>query len=389
MLRGAKQQRRKRARAEDSDAEEDVADTAPEQEGSGLQPLASDEMEAALQDFGVAEQKGYWLQLTVLEKIASHRRAGVLRSEMAKAVNMDAKSFHYIATALEARGLIGSVQEMIQGAPAGPKLTLTSRLFLRRFLPRVVVQIEADVEAQQVVEALAACPDQTAVESDMKARLGYWEKDGRAKDPEISRRKHRKWRYTRERLIRSGQLEQFKGTVDVPSRSGEGTEKRTINFIRLLATQTPESKALALMPEDEAEGLEEPEIVAELGLNGQIMRRILQAGEEGVTRVSVAQSLGLTSKRANRSLAAFAAKYHIRENFAQRGKAQIKMWKAPAALLAAHESTHSPPVPPGGWVAAVRRAVAPLEAEMTAADIPHPSDQPSSSQGAGENASLN
>ncbi len=76
----------------------------------------------------------------------------------------------------------------------------------------------------------------------MQARLGYWEKDGRAKDPEISRRKHRKWRYTRERLIRSGQLEQFKGTVDVPSRSGEGTEKRTINFIRLLATQTPESK---------------------------------------------------------------------------------------------------------------------------------------------------
>ena len=38
------------------------------------------------------------MQLTVLEKIASHRRAGVLRSEMAKAVNMDAKSFHYIAT---------------------------------------------------------------------------------------------------------------------------------------------------------------------------------------------------------------------------------------------------------------------------------------------------
>ncbi len=70
--------------------------------------------------------------------------------------------------ALEARGLIGSVQEMIQGAPTGPKLTMTSRLFLRRFLPRVVVQIEADVEAQQVVEALAACPDQTAVESDMK-----------------------------------------------------------------------------------------------------------------------------------------------------------------------------------------------------------------------------
>ena len=37
-------------------------------------------------------------------------------------------------------------------------------------------------------------------------------------------------------------------------------------------------QALALVAEDEAEGLEEPEIVAELGLNGQILRRILQAG---------------------------------------------------------------------------------------------------------------
>ena len=210
------------------------------------------------------------MQVTALEKIASHRKAGVLRSDMAKAVDMDPKSFHYIATvrvtrkhqsspdnmgrsipchkigddsldcislqtgslrhiragcsntkhhrnlysgslttvisrcspaalyclqalrqeglqerrrgpptaptnfhlpcvqALEARGLIGSVQEMVQGPMAGPKLTMTSRLFLRRFLPRVVVQIEADVEAQQVLEALAACPNQTAVESDMK-----------------------------------------------------------------------------------------------------------------------------------------------------------------------------------------------------------------------------
>ncbi len=81
-----------------------------------------------------------------------------------------------------------------------------------------------------------------------QARLGYWEKDGRAKDPEISRRKHRKWRYTRERLIRSGQLEQFKGTVDVPSRSGEGTEKRTINFIRLLRVQRPDSKVRSAFP---------------------------------------------------------------------------------------------------------------------------------------------
>ena len=83
----------------------------------------------------------------------------------------------------------------------------------------------------------------------VQARLGYWEKDGSAKDPEASRRKHRKWRYTRERLIRSGQLEQFKGTVDVPGRNGEGTEKRTISFIRLLAHRTQQSKVGLMLRE--------------------------------------------------------------------------------------------------------------------------------------------
>lgn len=48
-------------------------------------------------------------------------------------------------------------------------------------------------------------------------------------------------------------------------------------------------------------------------------------GEEGVTRSSVGHSLGLTAKKANRNLSAFAAKFGIREAFAQQGKAQIKV----------------------------------------------------------------
>ena len=48
------------------------------------------------------------------------------------------------------------------------------------------------------------------------------------------------------------------------------------------------------------------------------------------------------------------------------------MWKAPLALLAEHETTHPPPTPPGGWVAAVVRAVPPLEADMTAKGITAP-----------------
>ena len=44
-----------------------------------------------------------------------------------------------------------------------------------------------------------------------------------------------------------------------------------------------------------------------------------------MTRSSVGHSLGLTAKKANRNLSAFAAKYGIREAFAQQGKAQIKV----------------------------------------------------------------
>lgn len=54
----------------------------------------------------------------------------------------------------------------------------------------------------------------------------------------------------------------------------------------------------------------------------------------------------------------------------------MQMWKAPMALLTQHESSHPPPTPPGGWVAAVNAAAAPLEAVMTGEDILGPSDEP-------------
>jgi hypothetical protein len=38
------------------------------------------------------------VQLTTLERIASHRRGGVLRSELSKQLNTDAKNFHYVVT---------------------------------------------------------------------------------------------------------------------------------------------------------------------------------------------------------------------------------------------------------------------------------------------------
>ena len=38
------------------------------------------------------------MQIHALEWIARYRREGVLRSELSKALGMDAKAFHYVAT---------------------------------------------------------------------------------------------------------------------------------------------------------------------------------------------------------------------------------------------------------------------------------------------------
>ena len=38
------------------------------------------------------------MQVNALEKIATYRREGVLRSELSKTLGMDAKAFHYVAT---------------------------------------------------------------------------------------------------------------------------------------------------------------------------------------------------------------------------------------------------------------------------------------------------
>ena len=38
------------------------------------------------------------VQVHALERIATYRREGVLRSELSKTLGMDAKAFHYVAT---------------------------------------------------------------------------------------------------------------------------------------------------------------------------------------------------------------------------------------------------------------------------------------------------
>lgn len=80
----------------------------------------------------------------------------------------------------------------------------------------------------------------------MQARLSYWEKDEGPKDPDTNRKKQRRWRNTRDRLIRSGQIKLFKGTVEVPGKIGGESEKRVITFVKLLVAEKPDSKVGAL-----------------------------------------------------------------------------------------------------------------------------------------------
>lgn len=59
---------------------------------------------------------------------------------------------------------------MIKGSAPGAHI-LTSRLFLKRFQPPAQQATEDDRETQSLVNALAGCPAQTAVESDIKVNV--------------------------------------------------------------------------------------------------------------------------------------------------------------------------------------------------------------------------
>jgi len=76
----------------------------------------------------------------------------------------------------------------------------------------------------------------------LQAKLSYWEKDEGPKDPDTNRKKQRRWRNTRDRLIRSGQIKLFKGTVEVPGKIGGESERRVITFVKLLVAEKPDSK---------------------------------------------------------------------------------------------------------------------------------------------------
>ena len=79
----------------------------------------------------------------------------------------------------------------------------------------------------------------------LQAKLGYWKRDEASRDAESSRRKHRRWRKVREKCVKAGLIELFKGTVDTPGKRADEVTKRVISFVRLLEEQKPGDKVRA------------------------------------------------------------------------------------------------------------------------------------------------
>jgi hypothetical protein len=61
------------------------------------------------------------------------------------------------------------VPEIIYGGVPGMQ-NMSSRLFLKRLLSETMEITENIKEAREIIDALAACDSQTAVENDMKVR---------------------------------------------------------------------------------------------------------------------------------------------------------------------------------------------------------------------------
>ncbi len=52
----------------------------------------------------------------------------------------------------------------------------------------------------------------------------------------------RRWRNIREKLVKAGTIELFKGTIDIPGRRGDDVQKRVLTFMRLLKAEAPGGK---------------------------------------------------------------------------------------------------------------------------------------------------
>lgn len=74
--------------------------------------------------------------LDALEAIAAGREAGVLRSDLGRALGVELKNFHFIVHHLTQRGAAAATPVVARARPGGPTQT-TSRLHLPRYAPRL------------------------------------------------------------------------------------------------------------------------------------------------------------------------------------------------------------------------------------------------------------
>ncbi|BDA44462.1 hypothetical protein COCOBI_05-6470 [Coccomyxa sp. Obi] len=320
--------------------------------------------DASLASFAISKP-----QREALEAIARARQTGVLRSELAKQLGAEAKNFHYVVRALETRGLITAQNINVKTPNTLGRIT-TNILHLPRFKLRVqpglikeeetgdFVLEDEETEAMRICSAIEAAPHGIALETDLKKALGY-----------VGNKGHKRWRRYKKKLVDSGSLSNFVGEHD-----GGYHE-----FLKLeQAPSTAEGPSGGKEEEEEAETMEgNLETVAELGFDEQIINLVLEAGTAGVPKHILAARLGTTNKKVHKMMALISKRVGIHETDEQQGRMILKVWRAPDELLAQHRSTYNPPVPQGGWQAAVSAAAAARGDEDTqsAALVSQPSFQ--------------
>ena len=353
--------------------------------------------------------------LDALEAIGRARAAGVLRSDLGRALGVELKNFHFVVNHLTERGAAVATPVVARAAPGAPTQT-TSRLHLPRFAPRltggqalregwgvgggggpegegegeggaVPPAVRDDVSAARAVIArLAAIAPAATPDTDLKAMLGLPKGAVGA----------RAWRRLRGLMLAAGYARQVaiarvggadaSGSAAAAAPTGGPGERLALvaaaawddgaALVRAADPSAPAAPGRAGTPEAGEEGgapsalgagaslvppacVRAAALVAEAGTDAHFLRVMLAAGERGIPALELPRLMGLNAKKAGARAARAAGRFGLAQRGAQVGRNVLRVWAAPAALVAAHRAAFPPDMPAGvgGYLGALAAAV--------------------------------
>ncbi|KAK2080298.1 hypothetical protein QBZ16_000151 [Prototheca wickerhamii] len=298
-----------------------------------LQNAALGLFDAQLQTrFGLSE-----VQLQTLRLVGATGAQGAFQNQLAASVGSENRNFFYVIRNLENRGLV-TKHPAVVAQPRNNNFfsnhVQTNVIHLTRFAPNDLKFLDPGVkqEALQasdaqgaghfgtvddsaqflaVSERLASLPDCQAIEQELKTALGM-----------SGVRGHRLWRRLRGVLLKRGCIEEFIGQHN----------SKPVKCIRLLKPWAPEDSGESGDDEDVRGGIQGRQL-AEETIDRQILRAILDAGEEGITVSDAHTALGLNLKRNASRLKELQQRYGLTSATTNQGRMLVGRYRAPAALL--------------------------------------------------------